>query len=402
MAWLDHFLLAETHRETYAAILKSYVPHGKRGEFARRAGLTPEYLSYLCALDRPAIDRYPIKRSPSPQMIEKIAAALPAPLEIRRSLIENMQLSHVNAARSYYATRRYTSERRITELLSEIGQAHWRATFGTALPEVKRDYRIVRDSAASLQLQLNPAIYPASFAQACLYLHDAQCILDRADDALRYAKLARMTLENRDSDEPGYDKEQVDRFEINAIRGEAVAYHNLGLDREASGLLQQCRETAAYRNAGDFWRPLVGRDLLNAMALIPRASIREANRIAGEIEAICERKGDEFTLFLGRESWLRSLIWSTRWKQAGRVYQEETERLSRLPYAGALHRALFYKSGALLAWELGDRETWLYRVKGALRLMQDAGLDHQARLVEQQYGPTLAPVFEELGYTVPA
>ena len=213
-----------------------------------------------------------------------------------------MELAHSNAARSHYTTREFIAEQRVSELSAEIGKAHRQATFGTSLPDVKRTYRVVRDTAASLLSQLSPEINPASFAQACLYLHDAQCVLDRADDALRYAKLARLVLENMDVYEPGFTRAQVDDLGINAIRGEAVAYHNLGLDREVPRLYQHSCATSAYRNSTDFWKPIVGRNLLNAMARIPRSSIRRANQIAREIETICMRKGDEFTLFLARES----------------------------------------------------------------------------------------------------
>jgi hypothetical protein len=394
MSWLEAIWLAEVHRETYIAILKSWIPHGLKGDFARRAGLSPEYLSYLCALDRPARDHFPLKRLPSPEMAERIADALPAPAEIRQSLIENMELAHTHAAHSYYVTREFVSQRQITELLSEIGIVHQQATFGSVLHEVKRAYRVVRDLSVALIPLLSPKINPASFIQACLYLHDAQCILDRADDALRYAKVARLVAENVDVYEQGFSRAQVDDLEINAIRGEAVAYHNLGLDREVPRLYEWILATPAYRNAGDFWIPLVGRDLLNSMAVIPRSGIRKATQIAGEIETVCERKGDEFTLFLVRESWLRSLILHEKWIQAQQVFQEEMERIPNLPYIGALHRATLLKSGALLAWNRKDRGTWQLHIREALTLMQKAGLKHQMRQVQQIYGAAIKTIFE--------
>ena len=198
MTWMNPFLLAEMHRETYVAILKSWIPHGERGNFADRVGITREYLSYLCALDRAAEDKFPTKRLPSAQMAKKIAQALPAPLEIRRSLEENMELAHVNAARAHYKTREFISHRQVSELLYDLERLHGKATFGTNLPEVQRNYRALREAAASMVNKLSPEIYPASLARVCLYLHDSQCVLDRADDAFRYAKLARLVLENAD------------------------------------------------------------------------------------------------------------------------------------------------------------------------------------------------------------
>jgi len=220
--------------------------------------------------------------------------------------------------------------------------------------------------------------------------------LDRADDALRYAKLARLVLENLDVFEPGYSNEQTDFLEINALRGEAVAYHNLGLDREVPRLYERSRATPAYRNAREFWAPLAGRDLLNATVDIPRYSIRKAKALAQEIEGICERKGDEFTLLLVRESWLRWLIQRRKWKQAERIFRAELDRLPYLPHVGHLHRALLLKSGSLLAWKRGDTSGWQGLIRETLGLMQQAGLRHQIRRARQVYGSSLDPIFEEL------
>jgi hypothetical protein len=397
MSWIEAIWLAELYRETYVAILKSWTPHGRKGDFAQRVGISPQYLSYLCALDHPIDEKFPTRRLPSPQMAVKLAKILPAPEAIRLSLIENMQLAHVNAAKAYYTMSEFTSKHHVDAVMSELEHIHRQATFSTDLPKVQRSYRVLRYVAANLLQRLSPSAYPASYAQTCLYLHDAQCIMDRADDALRYAKLARLVLENLDVYESGFSREQVDNLKINAIRGEAVAYNNLGLHREVVYLHTQACASSAYRNAGEFWKPLVGRDLLNAMVQLPRFGIREANKLAREIESVCERKADAFTLLLVRESWLRCLIQREKWKQANRVFRNELDRLPRLPYVGALHRALLLKSGAQLAWGLGDRTSWRKRIHDALLLMHQAGLMHQMRTMQELYGSALDPILEDVG-----
>jgi len=183
---------------------------------------------------------------------------------------------------------------------------------------------------------------------------------------------------------------------MNAIRGEAVAYHNLGLYREVPRLCECAQATLAYRNAEDFWKPLVGRDRLNALAVTPRFSIREARRLAYDVESLCERKGDIFTLFLVHESWLRCLIQHEEWKQAQRMFQEEASLLPHLPYVGLLHRALLLKSGAHLAWQRGDLSTWRQNMRPFWEIAHHAGLKHQARSVLAKYGPALQPILIEL------
>lgn len=397
MSLIQAVWLAEIHRETYIAILKSWLPHGERGEFASKIGVTREYLSYICALDHPAEGNYPTKRLPSAQLARKIAESLPAPPEIKQSLLENIELAHVHAARVHYHTREFISQRRVAELLAEIEAAHHLATFGSELKDVRQAYRVVRDASAELLFRLSFDVYPVSYAQVCMFLHDAQCVLDRADDALRHAKLAFLILDNRDFDETGYTQEQIDNLEINAIRGEGVALHNLGLEREAYNHFVRATQTPAYRNSYPFWRPIVGRDMVNSLVNIPRFGFRETQKLVQGSRRICEQKGDEFTFFLVNESWLRCLIQREKWKRAQRVYREEIERIPRLPYIGSLHRALLLKSGAWLAWKLHDLTAWRSRVKEAYLLMENAGLNHQLRSLRQFYGQEIDSVIELQG-----
>jgi hypothetical protein len=399
MYWLDAYRLAEIHRETYVAILRSRVPHGKRDEFARQCGITREYFSCLCALDDPLDGHMPFhKRHPSSQLARKIAAVLPAPNEIKHSLVENIELAHINSIKARYGSQKTIDHQLLFKQLSDLKQAHQQATFGKDLVEVRRAYHIVRDASKDLLYQVDPEGYPDSFIQLCLYYHDAQCILNRPDEALLYAKLAQLVWESIDDIEPGYTREDRDNLQINTIRGEAVAYHNLRLDRLVPDiLLNRASHTSAYRNAGAFWEPFVMRDFINALAEIPRFSIREVNKVAQQIEAICERKSDEFTLLLVRESWLRALIRHEKMKQAQRIFRTEIERLPHLPYVGALHRALLLKSGAELAWKLRDIKTWEGYITEAVSLTEKAGLLHQLDQIKHSYRSSLRPIMEDLG-----
>jgi len=394
MPVLEPYWLAEIHREVYVAILKSWLPHGQRGEFAKKAGLRREYLSFLCSLNRSAVTW----RLPSPAMAEKIAAALPAPAEVKISLVENMALAHVNRVQARYLVRAHLAQRQLGVLLAELEQAHQQAIFGAEAAPAARAYRTVRDAAADLLWRLSPETYPAAYAQACLYLHDAQCVLDRADDALRCAKLARLVLENSDFFEAEFAREQVENLKINAIRGEAVAYHNLGLYREVPRLCEQAQATWAYRNAEDFWKPIVRRDRLNTLAVTPRFSIREARQLARDLVDACARRGDGFALFLGQESWLRCLIQHAEWKQAQRVLQEVVNLLPHLPRLGPLHRALLLKTQARFAWQQHDLTTWRQTIHAFVQLARQSGLKHQWREVRRFYGLALQSVLDDLGW----
>lgn len=394
MRWIDKYKLSELHRETYVAILQRWIPHGKRGEFARQCGITREYLSCLCALDDEVNERVAThKRRPSPRLARKIAKNLPAPVEIKHGLLENMELAHVYAASSQYAGRKYNDHQLLFSRMSDIEEMHQQATFGKNLNEVQRNYRIVRDASHSLLQQIDPEQFPDSFSQVCLYYHDAQCVLNRPDKALLYAKTAQLVLKSIETIEEGYTKVQRRHFEINAIRGEAVAYHNLKLDKLVPDiLLNRACYTSSYANERNFWEPIVMRDLINSLVEIPRFSIREVSKIAYGIQSICERNDDQFTLLLVREAWLRALIKSDRVKLAGTILEEEIERLSHVPYVGALHKALLFKSGARLAWQTHDRDAWEVYMRQALDLMIKAGLKHQLEQTREIYGSAIEPL----------
>jgi len=400
MYWIDTFKLAEIHREAYAAILKSWVPHGKRDEFANKCGITREYLSCLCVLDSQFDTKVPIhKRYPSSQVARRIAGALPAPDEIKRSLLENMELAHVNSVKAYYSTVEPVEPRLIIDRLSSLEQCHQQATFGIEISAVQLAYRTVRNASASLLRQIDPEERPDSFVQACLYYHDSQCILNRADEALRYAKIAQLVFESIEEIEPGYTREQRYNLEMNAIRGEAVAYHNLNLDRKVPNILEErARFTRAYRNAPAFWEPIINRDLINSLVQIPRFSIRDVNKTAHQGELICEHNGDKLTLLLIHEAWLRSLIVHKKWKQAKQILEAEIQSLPHLTQIGSLHKVLLFKVGAQLAWKLHDLETWKEYVTQAVSLAHQAGLSHQMENIYRNYGTALNPIFIELGY----
>jgi hypothetical protein len=402
MYWMDAFKLAEIHREVYAAILKSWVPHGQREDFARACGIAKEYLSCLCALDNPLDGTVPIhKRYPSPRLAIRMAKILPAPKEIRRSLLENMELVHVAAVESYYQTSVSWPHSLLIQRLKDIDEQHLLATYGQDRPEVKRAYRIVRDASRSLLGQIDPENSPDSYVQACLYYHNAQCILNRADEALRYSKIAQAVFESAEMIEPGYSREQRYNLEMNAVRGEAVAYHNLQIDRKALSILRErVNRLPAYRQARDFWEPIVIRDVINSMVRIPRFSIREVGLAVHKGELGCEKSQDRLTLFLLHEGWLRSLVVFKKWKEAQKIFDKEITDMPHIPSLGPLHKVLLLKMGAKLAWGTGDLVSWKTRVQDCWTLARRAGLSHQMQDMLQCFGNKLDPVLGEINLKV--
>jgi hypothetical protein len=406
MTWTDSISLAGVYRQLYVAILQSYVPHGKRGDFARKVGITREYLSYLCDL-RGSLD--PSKaRKPSPEMAEKIAAALPAPLEVRQTLLEAMLLSRQAVDHGSRAVRQYLAERESAVLLSDLTKSHQLASFGRDYDKVHQAYRLVRDLAATLVNGISITGEPWAYARACLCLCDTQCVLDRADDALRWAKLARLAMEYADTSGDSDTRKKFHEvdiefpLELDLLRAEGIAYHNLGLERDAYALYQQAMSSNTYRQMSLAWRMALERDILNALANIPRFSIRQATQIYHDICRNSERSGfkasggSSLTILMGKESYIRCLIKYEKWKTAQHLERELLDQLDSDPAAGALHRALILKTCAQLSWQRDDQAGWREKITRAAQLMLQAGLNHQLRLVQQDYQEHLKPILEAI------
>jgi hypothetical protein len=321
-----------------------------------------------------------------------MASLLPAPEEIRQSLLENMELVHAAAVENYFQQRIPLPHSSLIQRLNDIDEQHQLATFGQDGSEVNRAYRLVRDASRSLLGQIDPERYPDSYVQACLYYHNAQCILNRADEALRVAKLAQAVLEAVEIIEPGYGHEQRINLEMNAVRGEAVAYHNLQLDRMALPILRErTNHLCAYEEMRNFWEPIVIRDIINSMVRIPRFSIREVRQAVGQGERSCEKSQDRLTLLLLREGWLRSLVTFEKWKEAQKIFEQEIAEMPHVPSVGPLHKVLLLKVGAKLAWGMGDHTSWKSLVQECWTLANNAGLHHQLQDISLDFKRNLSP-----------
>jgi len=162
MALLDPYLLAELHREVYVAILNSWVPYGRRGDCARRAGISPVFLSLLCQLDHPARAGAIQRRRSSRAVAERLAAALPAPQEIRASLIEHMAKAHAERHAGQGRVHTYLAQRRLPEVMTGLVELHGRATFNADPAQSERAYRGLRAAATEVVAHLFPRQNPAS------------------------------------------------------------------------------------------------------------------------------------------------------------------------------------------------------------------------------------------------
>ena len=236
----------------------------------------------------------------------------------------------------------------------------------------------------------NPNQDPINYIELCLLLHDAQCVLNRNDEALWSAKRARRVAENLEPrDYPGL-RERIDFFRVNTIRAEVIALHNLKLNQAAFDL---CQEAEAPPRDRKFWTPHVNRDKINALAELSRFSITLAEELAQQVRAICDARADDYDPLLSlliAQSLARAFIKHQNFKDAYRVLSAEYDRLPQIPHVGPLHQVIFLRTFARLYWRQGARGAeWKYFVSEALRVAQHAGLEHQVNELRAEYGSHL-------------
>jgi hypothetical protein len=385
MSILTDAIEAELHRETYVALLNRLLRKpGNKRELARRAKITPNYLSYILKLDR---DPYsiPITRTPSSKVAQRIAQAIYAPSEIRESLVWHMTLANEKRIQANHAAKLEVLERPLAEVVAEVEQIISQATFASN-PELARCYyRAARDTASTILRQVRPERGPLDYVQLCHIVHDSQCVLNRPDDALWHAKLACTVIDSLDPSEYRTERERLDYRAINSVRSEAIAYHNMGLFREALRLYARAETMDAMKQRGDFWKPHVFRDKIKSLAGLPRFSISEVENLADEVTVICEKRGDDYDpllLLLNSEALARAYIQHGNYKDARRVLVMENDRIDKILHIGPLHRVLFMRTFARLCYVTQDILGWDYFISEAYSLAVESGLQHQINQIE--------------------
>ncbi len=385
MSFLTEAVEAQLHRETYVALLNRLLhTSGNKRELARRAKITPNYLSYILKLDR---DPYsiPITRTPSSKVAQRIAQAIHAPPEIRESLLWHMTLASEKRIQANHVAKLEVLERPLAEVVAEVEQVISQATFASNPELARRYYRAARDMASTVLQQIRPERGPLDYVQLCHVVHDSQCILNRPDDALWHAKLACAVIDSLNLSEYRKERERLDYRALNSIRSEAIAYHIMGHYREALRLYTRAETMDAMKQRADFWKPHIFRDKIKSLAGLPRFSISEVENLADEVTAICEKRSDDYDpllLLLNSEALARAYIQHGNYKDARRVLELENDRIDKIPHIGPLHRVLFMRTFARLSRVTQDIPGWDYFIGEAYRLAVESGLQHQTNQIE--------------------
>lgn len=383
---------AQLHRESYIAVLNGLLTtSASKRKFAQQLGISPQYLSYLLN---------PYDRTPSPALAQRIVDALPIEINARNNLLDHLLLA---SERRFQASQEIQQEYAHVDpanSLNFLQQMERSVNFDSKSNQSKGQREILRSSGSDLLAHLSTTQFPLESAQICLWLNDVENTLNVPGNALYYAKKARRSLEQVDRCElPGQVHQSYDELIFNALRCEAVAYHNLKLERSAYDLCCKAESSPIVQRNGKDWLPHLYRDKINAYCRLPRFSIRQVEAWANHGQSLCQQVGHphaQLWSFMLDRSLIEAYLQYQVPRKAEQLRRKLEGQVDHLPIAGSLHQVSFLRTSALVFWQQGDVDAWQETVLNAWRLAVDADLTHQLYLFRQQYGEKLQSLLEEI------
>lgn len=382
MSFTDEILQAQLHKEVYIALLRSALrEHGRQRLLCAELGISPSHLQFL--LDPLAYDKVR-----STGLLEAVVHAAPMEPEQKQLALEHIQLARQTRLASTTTLKGQIDSRNVTELMEQLREAQFIASFSGSAHLSNVYYQGLRDATKSLLAQLDAKRYPLDFVETCLMLHEVQCVLNRPDDALYHAKLARNIMVNLDRESYLEDIWRFDHYLVNTTLAEGLAYHNLELDAQAYALYEGAEYILKHdaREQSGFWPPYISRMKLSAIRGTGRFTVREVEDLANQARWHLEQRVDDHAPLLSLlvdESLSRALIrygGARALRRADQILTRRLDEVDEIPHIGALHRTIFYRGIARLRGVQGDigvSSDSAYFARLAMTIASEAGLKHQ-------------------------
>lgn len=300
---------AAAHRAALVALLRSYLPYGRRELAARAVGVSPAYLSRLLS-DRSYSEWGKSKHrldSRLEPLERKRAARLADWLGLdggsRDQLLEHADLSHESHVRASTAIKAALSRRELDVILPDLLKLHT-AAGGELNPSLASNLSTTAYCMAKqLMKSLPPRDYPLEFAQVCLVLNDLEAVLDRNVDGIYHARLAQHWATVGGTKESSLLGKDADHLWGNALFAEAVSSHNLGLDGAARLL-----SFKVFTKRINTWSCEAALNLLKYPAFAQRTSLRKVDELSDQYLEAVEKSGSRINQATTRLSFLEAKL----------------------------------------------------------------------------------------------
>jgi hypothetical protein len=388
----------------YIDLLRAYLlQYGSQRALARALGVSDAYLSLLLEpLRLPGGGSRKLAywadaaRWPRHDLAEALRALKSPSLDRARQLVDRLcsdeerrevLLYHVSqASASLRPTKRAEmglSAEEGQQITLMLGAMHHAALHSSDANAARSGYAQVWDAARVAAALIDERLQPLEAAQILLILHDAACILNRFDLALRYARRAILIL-----DEPPNPRASDERIRLrtNAAVAEALALNNLGLQQEALVVVERAKALPGYRVESESWLRSFLEQRLRSLERMRRASIYDAERTA---EQARELVADDPILIAGVEARLADVYLAHPSPRSLRLAQALVERLlafsQREGGTPPLRRVLALRTAARYFEQTGDCPMRADLLRRCMDLADAAGLAHQRTKVEREY-----------------
>lgn len=270
----------------------------------------------------------------------------------------------------------------VDAVLADVRAFHSAASFPADPAVARLAYHQLWEASSVAVSMISPTAHAAAFAEALMLLHDAACILNRADVALLCAHRAMVAL--KEFSGHARARERIESLKVNAARAETVALNNLGNPAAALLVANDIEEHSyGYQQQHEFWAPQVSGDRLSSfgrMAGRRRFSVREAHRIYDGGQAALD--GSPLSRALLDNAFARALIahGTPPSLQAAEhlVGQGVSHARSSAQWLGPLHRAILLRTAARYTLRTsGENAKWRSLLDECRAIINSARLTHQ-------------------------
>ena len=267
-------------------------------------------------------------------------------------------------------------------VLADVRAFHDSATFARDPAVAPLAYHQLWEASSYAVSMISPSAHPAAFAEGLMLLHDAACILNRADIALLCAQRALVALKESSGDRR--TRERVEWLKVNAALAETVALNNLGNPAAAAVVAQDIEEHSyGYQAERRFWALHVKTDRLSSLGRMVgghRFSVSEAFSLYDQARA--ELNDSPLGGTLLDNAFARALIAhgeATSLKKAEHFVERGVQQArSSAELLGPLHRAILLRTAARYAFRTsGNSPEWRRLVAECRAIVDSARLSHQ-------------------------
>lgn len=385
MSLVEHYELADLHRQVCVSILDSFLPHGSKGDYAVSVGISSQWYSYIRQPGSFAM--------PDSATAKVMSEALPAPEYYKRAFYYHL----VEARRCYEDACAEIRDHVMNQLptgqyldcISDVFSKSWLSD---------NPYTVRYSLRASLELSqtliafLHPERYISEYLALCSVISHTCMVLDRLADGLFVAKLGVKVAENLDR---SYFKtpQEYTQFEIYKFmlsQSEGLGYYYLNNVKQA----KKAFELAEGRLPSHY---LSGRanlltSKLRLLAKVPRFVLGDAEALADRAIEIHTSNNEPLYIMLVEEALAQAYIsygTSNSLKRAKNLVDNALKYVEEPSTLGNLHKVMILRSAARLAFIRKELDGWKHYARGAIEIAENSGLHYEQRAIALEYSEFL-------------